>query len=243
MNHQKVSGIVLILTSLGFVAVFGYLAANFGYPAVLDGEAATVLPAFVAGGAKMRWIWAVYAALPSGVALAATLAYPLFRRSGETRARLGLIAAVVAAAAMTAGLMRWPTIHYALGQRFLKAGAEERQLLASLFDAANLYLGNVTGEFIGEVALSVWFAAVGLAIVRGVGIWRWVGYLGLFTAVSMTIGAFRNVTGLVLPVAAVNNNLLPLWLIILGVGLIRARLDSSVASREGEPNRNRQAAV
>jgi hypothetical protein len=54
---------------------------------------------------------------------------------------------------------------------------------------------------------------------RGIGVARWVGYAGLATATSMTIGAFRNVSSVVAPVAALNNNLLPLWLIVLGAAL------------------------
>jgi hypothetical protein len=235
MKQHRIAGLVLIATSLGFVAVFSYLAARFGYPEVLDGTAERVLPAFIAGGAPMRWIWAVYAVLPMGVALSATLAFPLFRSAGETTARLGLVAAVVSAFAMTAGLARWPTFHYALGQRFVKAGSEERQLLSTLFDALNLYLGNVTGEFIGEILLSTWFLSVGLGILRGIGVWRWVGYLGLFTAFAMTVGAFRNVTTAVDVVAALDNSLLPLWLIVLGAALMSTRSSSTAGSDNISP--------
>jgi hypothetical protein len=227
MKQQRIAGVTLVLTSLGFVAVFSYLAASFGYPEVLDGSAAKVLPAFIAGGVKLRWVWAAYAALPIGVALAAILAYPVLRPSGETSARFGLVAAIVASVAMSAGLLRWPTFHYRLGQRFVQAGVEEQRLIAALFDAANLYLGNVVGEFIGEVAMSTWFATLGLAILRGTGLPRWVGYLGLFTAASLGVGALRNVTGWVAPIAALNNNLLPLWLITLGATMLRGSQSSS----------------
>jgi hypothetical protein len=37
------------------------------------------------------------------------------------------------------------------------------------------------------------------------------------------IGMFRNVTDVVEPIAAVNNYLLPLWMIIFGVFLVRYR--------------------
>jgi hypothetical protein len=223
MKNHQFAGITVIATSLGFVAVFGYLAGTFGYPDVLDSEAAAVLPALSAGGPKLRWTWALYAALPSGVALTAILAHPLFRRSSESAARLGVVSAVLSAVAMTAGLARWPTIHHALAQRFAHAGNEERALLSTLFDASNLYLGNVTGEFIGEVTLSIWFATSSLALLRGAISWRWPGHLGLFTAASMIIGSFRNVTPLVDPVSALNDNLLPVWLVVLGVALLFAK--------------------
>jgi hypothetical protein len=41
--------------------------------------------------------------------------------------------------------------------------------------------------------------------------------------VAGLIGMFRNVSSVVDPIAAMNNYLLPLWMIIFGVALIRHR--------------------
>lgn len=40
----RVAGWSLIGAAIGFTAVFAYLAQSFGYPQVLDGTAADVLP-------------------------------------------------------------------------------------------------------------------------------------------------------------------------------------------------------
>jgi hypothetical protein len=216
----RIAGATLVATSLGFVAVFDYLGRHLGYPEVLDGPADRVLPALVAAGSTTRGVWTLYAALPSGVAVAAIFAYPLFRRAGETTARLGLVAAIASACAMTAGLMRWPTINHVLGQAYVQSDSAQRLVLSAVFDAGNLYLGTVTGELIGELTLSAWFLTLGVAIVRGVGIARWIGYCGVFVAVSMSVGALRNVSSLAKPIADANNFVLPLWLIVLGVALL-----------------------
>ena len=220
MKSLRVAGLTLIATSLGFVVVFAYLASHFGYPEVLRGSAAHVLPAFVAGGGKLRAVWCLYALLPAGIAVAARLVRPLLFAAGERVARLGSFAALLAALSMTLGLARWPTINYALGERYLVAAAPERQRLAAWFDAGNLVLGNVIGELLGELFLSGWFLALGLALVRGSRVWRWTGYFALFTAASMTIGSLRNVTNAVALVAAFDNTLLPVFLITLGVVLV-----------------------
>ena len=112
-KHQT-AGLLLVATSLGFVAVFSYLAAKFGYPAVLDGKAEDVLPALVAGGARLRGVWVAYALLPSGVALAAWLVHPLFMSAGRRVARIGLAAGIVSTLAMTLGLA---LAHVAVGAR------------------------------------------------------------------------------------------------------------------------------
>ena len=43
-------GVCFIVGALAFVGVFGFLAAKFDYPRVLDGEAAEVLPRLRSGG-------------------------------------------------------------------------------------------------------------------------------------------------------------------------------------------------
>jgi hypothetical protein len=47
------------------------------------------------------------------------------------------------------------------------------------------------------------------------------GWAGVGTAVLGLLGMFRNVTGAVAPIAALNNYLLPAFMIALGVALMR----------------------
>ena len=58
----------------------------------------------------------------------------------------------------------------------------------------------------------------------------WVAIVGLAVACAEFVGMFRNVTAVVAPVASINNYLLPLWMIVFGVVLLRHRLpDPQVA--------------
>ena len=97
-------------------------------------------------------------------------------------------------------------------------------VIGEAYDAGlNSYLGNYLGQFLGELSVSVFFLLSATAMLaRDAGFPRWMGYLGVATAVAGLVGMFRNVTGAVAPVAAVNNYLLPLWMIVFGVGLLRA---------------------
>ena len=54
VGAARVGGWSLIAAAVGFMAVFGYLAARFDYPAVLDGTAADVLPRLRALGSAGR---------------------------------------------------------------------------------------------------------------------------------------------------------------------------------------------
>lgn len=219
----RTGGIALAGGAVAFLVVFSYLAAKFNYPDVLDGPAETVLPALLAMGSAGRCVWTIYAFLPliwipAGVAAFEALA-PVHRGA----MRLALLFSVVAALAMMLGLMRWPSMHWHLAAAYTQAAPPEQAVIAALFDGFNTYLGNFIGEFLGEMAVSLFFLLTSFVWLRSPECARWVGWVGLVTAVAGLIGMFRNVTGGVGLVAEVNNYLLPLFMIILGVALFRWR--------------------
>jgi drug/metabolite transporter (DMT)-like permease len=106
-------------------------------------------------------------------------------------------------------------------------------VIAAVFAGLNSYLRTYIGEFLGELSFSLFFLLSALAmLVSQSGFPRWMGYLGLLTAVAGLVGMFRNVSNAVDPIAAVNNYLLPLWMIVFGVGLLRfERSAARAASR------------
>jgi len=218
----RAGGVALILGAVMFIGVFSFLAARFDYPAILDGEAADVLPRLLATGATGRAVWALYGFLPLAWVPAGVGAFHALRREREGSMRTAMLFALIAAVSMMLGLLRWPSIHWELAQAYARADAPERMAIAALFAGLNSYLGNFIGEFLGELSISVFFLLSALAMLaRGSGLPRWMGYLGVVTAAAGLIGMFRNVTDLVAPVAAVNNYLLPLWMIVFGTGLVR----------------------
>jgi len=221
MQHRKMivsGGVCFIAGALAFVAVFSYLAAKFSYPSVLDGNAADVLPRLRHGGSIMRAVWAVYAFLPLFLvpgAIGAFFACP----DSRPRMTLALVAATLGTLAMCLGLMRWPSIHWALAEAYVQSGADTGAI-AAVFHGLNLYLGNYIGEFLGETMLAVFFLLSGLSLLDEVRFPKWLGWTGAGFAVLFVIGAFRNVTGSVQRIADINNTLLPLWMIVLGAALI-----------------------
>jgi uncharacterized protein DUF4386 len=215
----RAGGWSLILGAVAFMAVFSYLAARFDYPAILDGPAATVLPHLLATGTTGRAVWAIYAFLPLIWIPAGVGAYLAFRHFHPGSSLLALQCAVVAAIAMMLGLMRWPTVHWRLAELYAGADPSQRAVLDAVFDGLNTYLGNYLGEFLGELAFNVFFLLTGWALLRT----RRVAILGLVAGLAGLVGMFRNVTAAVAPIAAVNNYLLPAWMIVFGVVLARWR--------------------
>jgi hypothetical protein len=219
-------GLSFIVGALAFVSVFSYLAANFDYPGVLDGSAAEVLPRLHAGGSMMRAIWALYAFLPLLLVPGAVGAFAACP-SSRGRMILALVAASIGAFAMCLGLMRWPSIHWALAEAFAQSGAEAKNSLSAVFVGLNLYLGNYIGEFLGEVCLASFFFLTGLSFVKESRFPNWLGWCGVVFAALFAIGAFRNVSSAVQPFADINNGLLPLWMLALGVSLVWCSREST----------------
>ncbi len=216
----RFGGICLAGGALAFLGVFSYLAVRFNYPDVLDGPAATVLPSLLTMGQQGRLVWALYALLPLVWLPAGVAAYEALAPVRRGAMRLALLFAIVAAVAMMLGLMRWPSVHWHLAQAFEGAAAPEQAVIASIFDGLNTYLGNYIGEFLGELSFSLFFLLTSMVWLRGPGA-RWIGWAGVVTAVSGLAGAFRNVTSVVTPFAELNNYLLPAFMIVLGVALLR----------------------
>ncbi|HYC91849.1 MAG TPA: DUF4386 family protein [Thermoanaerobaculia bacterium] len=218
----RVGGWSLIVAAVAFLGVFSFLAARFNYPAVLDGRAADVLPALLATGDLGRGVWAVYALLPLFWIPAAVGAFHALRKQSEGAMRAGMLFAAVSSLAMVAGLMRWPSFHWELARAWATAEPETRTALNVVFDATNLYLGNYIGEFLGELAMSLFFLLSAAAMLkRSSGFAPWVGWLGVGTGAAGLLGMFRNALHSVAPIAEVNNYLLPLWMIVFGIALLR----------------------
>ena len=219
----RAGGIALVAGAIAFMGVFSYLAARFDYPAVLDGPASTVLPALLATGVGGRTAWAFYSVLPLIWLPAGVGAYRVLRRTHPGAMLLALHFATLSAVSMMLGLMRWPTIHWRLAELYVQGTAQEQRLISAIFDGFNVYAGNYLGEFLGELSFSAFFVLSAWALLRSRRAPRWLAIAGLLTGLLGWIGMFRNVTTMVAPVAAVNNYLLPLWMIAFGVVLIRSR--------------------
>jgi hypothetical protein len=235
MREQAVvraGGAALIVGAVAFLGVFAFLAARFDYPSILDGRAGEVLPRLRAIGPTGRAVWALYGFLPLVWIPAGVGAFYALRGPHEGSMRIGTMLALVAAIAMMLGLLRWPSIHWVLAEAYAQGEPAERSAIAALFTGLNSYLGNYIGEFLGELSISVFFLLSALAILARDSAWpRWMGYVGVVTAIAGLVGMFRNTTNVVAPIAALNNYLLPIWMVVFGSGLLRVSRSRSEAGR------------
>jgi Domain of unknown function (DUF4386) len=222
-SGARVAGVSLVLAAIGFIAVFSILAKSFGYPDILDHPASDVLPRLYALGEYGRGVWAVYAGIPLLLIPAAAGAASFHDDAGRSvLRRVALVCAVLAAASMMLGLVRWPTLQWELARAWASASPGERTVLAATFDGANVMFGRYIGEFFGELFLNASFICFAAMAWTDRRLPRWVSGFGLFAGAVGLVAMWRNVTTVVGPFADVNNLLLPVWLVVWGVALVRA---------------------
>jgi hypothetical protein len=234
-NRVLLGGASLVAATILFAVVFSYLASVFDYPEVLDRQAADVLPALLALGTRGRVVWLVYGLIPLLLVPTALGVNEAVRATAPRLGRASVWLAGLSAMAMMTGLLRWPTLHWTLAQAWVSAAPAAREVLANRFGAANLYLGNVIGEFAGELLLNGFFLLSSLALSSGRPRRRWLTVSGVAASTLGWIAMLRNVTPLVAPVAALNNIVLPLWMLALGLVLAARALSlrTGVSLSEG----------
>jgi hypothetical protein len=219
-----VGGGSLIAATLLFSAVFMVLARTFGYPDVLDLPAAHVLPQLLALGSGGRAVWVLYGLIPLLLLPTAMGVYAAGRHAVPLTARAALILALLSAVAMMAGLLRWPSLHWELALAYADASPAARESIAAVFAASNSYLGNFVGEFLGELFLNSFFLCAAIVLTRAAAPGRrWLMVAGASASLLGGLAMLRNVIAWVEPIAALNNVVLPIWMLVLGVALVRHR--------------------
>jgi hypothetical protein len=228
INSSRVATLIggssLIAATVLFSAVFVYLARSFGYPEVLDLPAAEVLPRLLALGPTGRAVWVLYGLIPLLLIPTAIGVYAATRQAAPWLAIAALFTAVLSAMTMMAGLLRWPSLHWQLALAYTDASPAAREAIAATFAATNSYLGNFIGEFLGELFLNSFFLLASLALTRtAAASRRWLLVAGCSASLLGGLAMLRNATPWVEPIAALNNVVLPIWMLVLGVAMLRHR--------------------
>lgn len=218
-----IGGWSLLAATVLFGIEFSYLSSTFDYPMILERPASEVLPRLVSLGSTGRGVWILYGLTPLLLIPAALGVAAASRDQAPHASRAAMILATLSAFCMMGGLLRWPSLHWQLALAFVSGTAATRDSIDAIFTAANSYLGTFTGEFLGEAFLNAFFALASFALVRSRAASRWVLYAGMTVSLVGATAMLRNFTTMVAPIAAVNNAVLPLWLLTFGVVLLRVR--------------------
>ncbi|MFF4402564.1 DUF4386 family protein [Streptomyces sp. NPDC001480] len=229
-SAHTVTGALLIGGALLVNVAFALLSVAFDYPDVLQQPAEDALLRF---HTRTLLIGALFTLLALGAATLAPIALRTARMAGGGRtATAAAITGVAAAAVQVAGLLRWPLLVPSLAGRVTDPGssAAQRADAAKLFGHLNSVLGQIVGETLGYLLTAVWTVLIVTALRRRSLIGRPVAALAL-ACVPLILAGLLVPFGV--PGAGQANFagyvLWSLWLIVLGIGMLRPpRIQSAV---------------
>ena len=223
---RRLAGLLLIVAPVLFTVCFTLLQMQFEYPDILRQPTELVLAKFAAGGTGLIAIWytitlSALLFVPTAVLVHQTLsAYqpPAYLWVATT---FGVLAGLV----QTLGFIRWP-FWCLSGNTYLDPASSEatRAAIVIVFEAFNRYAGMAIGEHLGFLCTGIWTFLIAAALVKTRFIPAWLGGLGMALALGVVLGVFEVVgwefAG---PVNAISYLLWAVWLVIVGVQLLRRK--------------------
>jgi hypothetical protein len=215
---QRMSGLAMIAVPVVFMAAFTGLQMNFNYPDILREPAAEILAGFTAGGPALLATWYIFmlsalAFIPVGV-LSGLWLWPRNQTAAAFAATFGILAGLV----QGLGLLRWVILVPSLA-----SSTGDTATVQAVFDAFHLYTGQGIGEHFGYLFTALWTVSVASALWSQ---YRLIAAAGLVLALGIAVGMAEPFG---LPTAgainAISYTLWAVWLVVLGVVVIRARAD------------------
>lgn len=230
-SYFILTGLMLILAPILMLTFFTLLQINFEYPDILREPADYVLRQFQAGGPTLIFFW-------YGLMLSAVLMIPLTIMihkvlSFENHPYLSLATTFGVAASIVQflGLIRWPFLVPYLATLYLDptSNPAAREAALVIFQTFNQYAGIGIGEHLGYLFTSLWSVLIGLVMLKSPLFKSWLGWVGIVSALGIFMGVFEPVGfGAAAAINAVSFMVWPVWLIISGVFLLRAKTPNLV---------------
>jgi hypothetical protein len=224
---RRLAGLLLIVAPVLFTVCFTLLQMQFEYPDILRQPTELVLAKFAAGGTGLIAIWyaitlSALLFVPTAVLVHQTLSVyqpPAYLWVATT---FGVLAGLV----QTLGFIRWPFLVPYLANTYLDPASSEatRAAVVVVFEAFNRYAGMAIGEHLGFLCTGIWTFLIAASLIKTRFISAWLGGLGMALAVGIVLGVFEVVgwefAG---PINAISYLLWAIWLVIVGVLLIRRK--------------------
>jgi len=230
-QFRKVTGLLFIIGALLVNIPYALLIANFDYPDILREPAGAVLTQFQAGGTTLIYTWLAFAWVGLPLIFGTVMLKRVLEPEGhpllETATTLGMISLILA----VVGLTRWVFVVPVLARLYTDPGSSDAMRAAALvtFQAVHQYGGVVIGEHISQLMTVMWMALISRMMLRSTLFQAWQGWLGLVAALVYFLGQSELLATVIpgfpeVPEAGLIGSLLwLLWMIVLGVALLRSR--------------------
>lgn len=231
-QYNKAAGILLVAGAIALLIPYTILTILFDYPDILRQDTGTILTRFNQGGNALVWTWFAFAI--TGLPLVP--AYILLGQQYENKAplvRTATTIGVIGLLVQMVGLLRWTFVVPVLADSYVHAADDATKAAALLsFKTIHQYGGVLLGEHLGQLFTICWTVLLTISFARLRLLPQWVNILGITSAAIYLLAQAELFSTVMkgIPVwdmaGFLGSTLWLLWLIIVGVFLIRKKNQS-----------------
>ena len=233
---RRVTGGLLVIGAVTFGVAATVLSSTFDWPDILREPPDVVLPAFVAGGTSLVWTWFAVAWTYAILLVPILLLPAALGRRDDPVLRAATFVGAASVLLGLIGFLRWVFVVPALADSYTAGDATTKAAVAAAWMAQHQFGGALLGEHLGQLLAIAWSITISVLILRTGILWRWVGWAGLVASVLYLTGQGDILATAVpdFPVfdlgGLVGSTLWGLWVIALGVAVLRAPIRRPTAA-------------
>jgi hypothetical protein len=242
---RRVTGWLLVIGAVTFAVAATVLSSTFEWPDILREPPDVVLPAFVAGGTSLVWTWFAVAWTYAILLVPILLLPAALGRRDDPVLRAATFVGAASVLLGLIGFLRWVFVVPALAESYAAGDATTKAAVAAAWTAQHQFGGALLGEHLGQLLAIAWSITISVLILRTGILWRWVGWAGLVASVLYLTGQGDILATAVpdFPVwdlgGLVGSTLWGLWVIALGVAVLRAPIRRPTAAAAPAPSHTR----
>jgi Domain of unknown function (DUF4386) len=227
---RRVTGWLLIIGAVTFAIAATILSSTFNWPDILREPPQVVLPAFVAGGTSLVWTWFAVAWTYAILLVPILLLPAALGRRDDPVLRAATFVGAASVLLSLIGFLRWVFVVPALAGSYAAGDPTTQAAVAAAWMAQHQFGGALLGEHLGQLLAIGWSITISVIILRSRVLPRWVGWAGLVASVLYLFNQ-GDILATAVPgfpvfdlAGFVGSSLWALWLIALGVAVLRARI-------------------
>jgi hypothetical protein len=239
---RRVTGWLLVIGAVTFAVAATILSSTFEWPDILREPPEVVLPAFVAGGTSLVWTWFAVAWTYAILLLPILLLPAALGRRDDPVLRAATFVGASSVLLSLIGFLRWVFVVPALADSYAAGDPITKAAVAAAWTAQHQFGGALLGEHLGQLLVIGWSITVSVVILRSGVLARWVGWAGLVASVLYLAGQ-GDILATAVPSFPVwdlggllGSTLWGLWVLALGVAVLRARIRRPTTAAVPAPN-------
>jgi hypothetical protein len=242
---RRVTGWLLVIGAVTFAIAATILSSTFNWPDILREPPDVVLPAFLAGGTSLVWTWFAVAWTYAILLVPILLLPAALGRRDDPVLRAATFVGAASVLLGLIGFLRWVFVVPALADSYTAGDATTKSAVAAAWMAQHQFGGALLGEHLGQLLAIGWSITISVIILRSRMLPRWVGWAGLVASVLYLFNQ-GDILATAVPGFPVfdlagfaGSTLWAIWLIALGVAVLRAPIRRSTAAAVPAPSRAR----